>query len=146
MKKYYDSGPLVFIEASQFYEDLANQVEDLSVRHGLIKVSTVFQQLAGKVKQWMSSSHDTDVIHLIMSNWNNHFYQARVGNTSTPELSLLEQRLKVESEHLSELRSTFQLSKSDVEKRRVADLIATYFDAIEILKKLSNQARSEHNA
>ncbi|MUH72988.1 hypothetical protein [Psychrosphaera haliotis] len=137
---------VAFLEASQFYSELANHVEDLSIRHGLIKVSSVFQEIHEKVGKWKTKSKWTRPLHELFCSWNNNLNQMRVGNTSTPELSLLEQRLQVESANLSKLRKAFKESEPEQEKRYIADLIATYFNVVDILTKMTRNQKGERYA
>ncbi|MDA8621276.1 hypothetical protein N9L48_01395 [Psychrosphaera sp.] len=137
---------IVFLEAGQFYAELANHVEDLSVRHGLIKVSSVFDQMNEKLAKWQTEQKFTPPLNDLFCKWNNQLHQIRVGNTSTPELSLLEQRLQVESANLSKLRKVFQESKPELEKRYIADLIATYFNVVDILTKMTRSQKGEYYA
>lgn len=137
---------IIFLEASQFYAELANYVEDLSIRHGLIKVSGVFDEIHEKVGKWKKQSTLTEPLQDLFRIWNSNLKQMNVGDTSTPELSILEQRLQVESSNLSELRKVFKESKLEPEKRFVADLIATYFNVVDILTKMTRKQKGEHYA
>lgn len=137
MNKVSNSLSLQFSEAKGFYKNLASHTEDLTVKHALLKVAEVFGEMQKKAN---SISHGTSlkqVMLTISTKWQGDLGELKVGVPNQPHVSVLQQRIDIEKHNLSLMRRIATDCDDDISKRWLADLTASYLDAIESLTQCS---------
>lgn len=137
MNSFKNSLSLKFKEASDFYQHLASHAENLTMKHGLLKVVEVFAELR-RISNALPNDNEAKVLTDTLSEqWNANYEQLQVGNPSDPQASLIDQRLCTEVKNLSLLKRELKQVQGTSTKRKLADIVANYFDAVEILKQFS---------
>lgn len=145
MNTVTNSLSLQFNEASDFYHQLAMYVSDLTVKHALLKVSSVFKELRYRADKAPDNAEARSWVNELSFEWLSKFEQLQAGSPDQPHLSLLDQRIQVEKQNMVMLRQSSVRAEQPEVKRWLADITANYIDALDTLLICSKNKEKHRN-